>query len=80
MYPLLLSFSKKQFWKDQKLPEYKEELKKLLDEGLTHYEITPLSQEQIDNHLANISDITEEQRKDILLRLLVQVIDSRYLC
>ncbi len=54
-------------------------MKKLLEEGLAHYDITPLSQEQIDGYLTAISQAPEEQHKDLILKLLVQVIDSRYL-
>jgi hypothetical protein len=54
-------------------------MKKLLEEGLTHYDITPLSQEQIDSYLKTISEAPEEQLKELVLKLLVQVIDSRYL-
>jgi hypothetical protein len=55
-------------------------MKKLLDEGLTHYEITPLSEEKVKSILEELQAATEpDQKKDILMKLLVQVIDSRFL-
>ena len=61
------------------MPEYKEELKKLLLEGLPNYEITALPEEKVKELLDSlIAESTDEQKKDVLLKLLAQVIECRY--
>jgi len=66
------------FFQNQKLPEFKEEMKKLLGEGLPAFVIKPLSQERIVELLGKVeADAGSEANKEILIRLLAEKVESR---
>jgi len=65
------------FFQTQKLPSYKEEMKKLLGEGLQAFTIKPLSQERIAELLGKVeADAGSEANKDIIMRLLAEKVES----
>ncbi len=65
------------FFQNQKLPEFKEEMKKLLGEGLAGFVIKPLSQERIVELLAKVeADAGSEANKEILIKLLAEKVES----
>jgi len=63
----------------QKLPGYKEDMKKMLEEGLISYEIKLLTPERTSELLEKIdnSDLKSESNRDTVIRLLASKIENR---